>query len=234
MQVEVWSDFVCPFCYIGKRRLEKALETFPHKNQVEVIFRSFELDPNAPKEGKQSMAEILATKYRVSLEQAKGMCDNMAAQAKQEELDYYFDTMIPRNSFDAHRVVHYASKHGKMNEMSERLFYAFFTESKDIANPDTLVTLASEVGLDGFDVLRMLTSDEHKKDVRNDEVLGSKLGIKGVPFFIFNKKYAVSGAQPLQVFQEVLEKSWNENKDIEVVASEGEHCTADSCDVTKE
>ncbi|MCS1352553.1 DsbA family oxidoreductase [Mechercharimyces sp. CAU 1602] len=231
MQIEVWSDFVCPFCYIGKRKLEKALRNFEHREKVNIVFRSFELNPYAPKEGDETFAEIIAAKYGVSLEQAQAMCANMAAQAKQEGLDYRFETMIPHNTFDAHRLLHYAADHGKMDEMSERLYCAFFTESKDIADHNTLIDIAVEMDLDGSDVLDMLTSDQYTVKVRDDEALGSKLGVKGVPYFIFAQKYAVSGAQSVTVFEEVLDKAWSENVKIEEFNSGGGSCAADSCNM---
>ncbi|MDQ0484736.1 DsbA family oxidoreductase [Guptibacillus hwajinpoensis] len=231
MQVEVWSDFVCPFCYIGKRRLENALSSFPYRDQVEVIFRSFELDPNAKEADGESMAELLSAKYNVSLEQAKGMCENMRQQAAGEDLTYDFDKMIPTNSFDAHRLVHYATENEKMNEMSERLFYAFFTESKNIGDHETLASLGEELGFDGEDIKRMLSSEEYTKEVRNDESMGSQLGIQGVPFFVFDGKYAVSGAQPSEMFEKALVKAWGDGQTLEVVGEDTNSCTTDSCDM---
>ncbi|MGB7999807.1 MAG: DsbA family oxidoreductase [Anaerobacillus sp.] len=233
MRIEVWSDFVCPFCYIGKRRLESALQTFPQRGQVEVVFKSFELDPNAKESTGESMAELLAAKYNVSIEQAQGMCENMRQQATGENLTYDFDKMIPTNSFDAHRLVHYAKKHGKSNEMSERLFYAFFTEAKDIGDHKTLAALGEELGLDPKDIKRMLGTEEFTKEVRSDEAMGSQLGIQGVPFFVFDGKFAVSGAQPVEMFEQALVKTWEEGNNFEVVGGDAEACSADSCDLPK-
>ncbi len=233
MKIEVWSDFVCPFCYIGKRRLESAISTFPQHDQVEVVFKSFELDPNAKESNGESMAELLAAKYNVSLEQAQGMCENMRQQAAGENLTYDFEKMIPTNSFDAHRLVHYATGHDKSNEMSERLFYAFFTESRNIGDHATLASLGEEVGLDATDIKRMLETDEFTKEVRADEAMGSQLGIQGVPFFVFDGKYAVSGAQPVEMFEQALTKAWGEGKKLEVVGDDAEVCSAESCDIPK-
>ncbi|MBS7530241.1 DsbA family oxidoreductase [Hazenella sp. IB182353] len=232
MQIEVWSDIVCPFCYIGKRRLETALEHFKHKEQVKIIYRSFELNPHASTTNNQIYAEALAEKYQVSIEQGQDMCDSVAVQAQEDGLTYHFETMIPRNTFDAHRLIHFAADQGKMDEMSERLFYAFFTETKNIADHDTLVQIATELGLDGADVLNMLTTDAYTKEVRNDELRGSELGINGVPYFIFDRKYAISGAQPVHVFEEVLAKVWKESSGLTNIASGGDQCTTDSCDVS--
>ncbi|WP_226659676.1 DsbA family oxidoreductase [Pseudalkalibacillus hwajinpoensis] len=233
MQIEVWSDFVCPFCYIGKRRLEHALSTFPHRDQVDVIFKSFELDPNAKESNGESMAELLAAKYQVSLEQAQGMCENMRQQAAGENLTYDFDKMIPTNSFDAHRLVHYAKEYGKGNEMSERLFYAFFTESKNIGDHETLALLGEDLGLKAIDIRQFLRTDEFTSQVRQDEAMGSQLGIQGVPFFVFDGKYAVSGAQPVEMFEQALTKAWEEGNKLEVMSGEAAACTADSCDIPK-
>ncbi|GJM73464.1 hypothetical protein HMSSN036_56800 [Paenibacillus macerans] len=147
MKIEVWSDFSCPFCYIGKRRLEKALEAFEHREEVQVVYRSFELDPEAPKDAELSIHELLAVKYGLSLLQAKESNQNVAAQAKAEGLDYHFDTAIPTNTFDAHRLSHYAGEKGKAKEMTERLYRAYFTDSLHIGDRDTLVRLAEEAGL---------------------------------------------------------------------------------------
>ncbi|TGV07152.1 DsbA family oxidoreductase, partial [Mesorhizobium sp. M00.F.Ca.ET.186.01.1.1] len=142
MKVEVWSDFACPFCYIGKRQLEGALSQFPNKDQVEVVYRSFQLDPTMARDTNMDMHQVLASKYGMSLEQAKGMNDRVAQQAKGVGLDYYFDTMIPTNTFDAHRLAHYAATHGKMTEMKERLLKAYFTESLHLGDHEVLAQLA--------------------------------------------------------------------------------------------
>ncbi len=208
MKVEIWSDYACPFCYIGKRRFEKALEQFPHKNEVELVFRSFELDPSSPKEIKSSMQEILSTKYGMSLEEAKAGNDRLAEQAMEEGLVYRFDTLIPTNTFDAHRLTHYAGEQGKMAEMSERLFKAYFTDSLHIGNEDTLVFLAQGIGLSGEEVGTILSSDAFANEVRHDERLAGEIGIRGVPYFVLDGKYAISGAQPLETFQKALQQVW--------------------------
>lgn len=211
MKVEIWSDYACPFCYIGKRRFEKALEQFPHKDEVKVVFRSFELDPSSPKEIRTSMQEILAAKYGMSLDEAKAANDRVAGQALEEGLLYRFDTMIPTNTFDAHRLTHYAAKHGKMAEMSERLFKAYFTDSLHIGDVDTLIFLAQGIGLDGKETADILASDAFTDDVRSDERLAGEIGIRGVPFFVLDEKYAISGAQPLEAFQKALQQVWEKH-----------------------
>ncbi|UVI29632.1 DsbA family oxidoreductase [Paenibacillus spongiae] len=211
MKIEVWSDYLCPFCYIGKRKFENALAQFPHKDKVEVIYRSFELGPDSPKDPGVSMDQILASKYGMSLEQAKAANDNVASQAQTAGLTYHFDTMIPTNSFDAHRLTHYAAQQGKAPEMLERLFRAYFTDSLHIGDRETLARLAGEIGLDRNEAAAMLESGQYAQEVRADEQEGSRLGIKGVPFFVIDRKYGVSGAQPSEVFLEALQKAWNED-----------------------
>lgn len=211
MKVEIWSDFVCPFCYIGKRRFEQAMQQLPNREDIEVIFRSFELDPQAEREMKIDVHDLLAAKYGMTREQAKAANENVVNQAKAVGLTYHFDTVIPTNSFDAHRLTHFAAKYGKMNEMAERLFKAYFTDSKHIGNRETLSELAAEVGLDKEEAAAVLAGNEYSDEVRADEDEGHRLGIRGVPFFVINRRYAVSGAQPSEVFLEALQKAWKED-----------------------
>lgn len=217
MKVEIWSDFMCPFCYIGKRRFEAALEQFSNKNEIEIIYRSFELDPNAERNVNHDVHEMLAKKYGMSLEQAKSMNNDVAGQARALGLEYHFDTMILTNTFDSHRLTHFAAHYGKMHEMAERLFSAYFTESKHIGDHETLSALAEEVGLDKNEAARMLAGDEYTKEVRADEQKAVQLGIRGVPFFVINDKYAISGAQPSEVFLEALQKAWYEERPLTIL-----------------
>jgi predicted DsbA family dithiol-disulfide isomerase len=218
MKIEIWSDFVCPFCYIGKRHLELAIGQLPFKDEVEVVYRSFELDPNAPLNPPTNIHGLLAQKYGISVEQAKSLNADVAKRAAAVGLAFHFDTMIPTNSFDAHRLAHFAAAHGKMYDMAERLFKAYFTDSKHIGDHETLAQLAADVGLSHEDALKVLESDEFGNDVRRDEQEGHRLGIRGVPFFVIDRKYAVSGAQPVEVFVDVMEKARRE----ETPASEQE------------
>lgn len=210
MKVEIWSDMVCPFCYIGKRRFEAALEQFPQRADVEVIYKSFELDPNAMRDPGKNMHALLAEKYGMSMEQAKAANENVSNQAKSVGLTYRFDTMIPTNSFDAHRLTHLAAKHGKMTEMTEAVLQAYFTDSKHIADAKTLTDLAVGIGLDKAEVTQALSSDAFGGEVRSDEQEAHQLGINGVPFFVLNRKYAVSGAQPTEVFLQALKQAWQD------------------------
>ena len=217
MKIEIWSDFVCPFCYIGKRRLESALNQFEYKDEVELIFKSFELDPNAKKKFDGNIHEIIARKYGISIEQAKASNNQIIEQAKAIGLNYNFDNLIPTNTFDAHRLSHYAKAEGKANELSERILKAYFVDSLNISDHKTLASLAGEVGLDSNEALKVLASDKYGAEVRRDEENASRFGITGVPYFIFNDKYAVSGAQPPEVFLDVLEKVKKEEASPEII-----------------
>jgi predicted DsbA family dithiol-disulfide isomerase len=212
VKIEVWSDFVCPFCYIGKRRLEKALELFDYRDEIEIVYRSFELDPGAPKDTESSIHELLAVKYGLSLQQAQESNRNVAQQARAEGLTYNFDTIVPTNTFDAHRLAHYAGQQGKAKEMNERLFRAYFTDSLHIGERETLVRLAEEVGLEGSAVRDLLEQNALADEVREDENEARRLGIRGVPFFVLRGKYAVSGAQPLEIFQGALLRAWEDRE----------------------
>ena len=206
MKIEVWSDFMCPFCYIGKRRLEIALNKFEYKDEVELIFKSFELDPTFKKKVDENIHELIAKKYGISVEQAKTSNDQIVAQAKDIGLNYNFDDLIPTNTFDAHRLSHYAKTEGKMNELSERILKAYFIDGLNISDHGVLASLASEVGLDSDKSLEILKSDQYGSEVRKDEERAAQLRISGVPYFVFNNKYAVSGAQPPELFLDVLKK----------------------------
>ncbi|MFK3939956.1 DsbA family oxidoreductase [Alkalihalobacillus sp. NPDC078783] len=207
MNIEIWSDFACPFCYIGKRKLEKALDQFEQRNEVTMEFKSFELDPHAPKHTDRTMAEILAGKYRMPVEQAEATTANVAAQAADVGLTYRFDTMQPTNMLDAHRLTHFAKTKGKANELAERLLYAYFTESKHLASIDTLLELAADVGIDPEEARPVLEGDQYTEDVRNDHSRGVSLGLQGVPFFVINNTHVVSGAQQPAAFLDALTKA---------------------------
>ncbi|MCL6574255.1 MAG: DsbA family oxidoreductase [Bacillus sp. (in: Bacteria)] len=211
MKIEVWSDYVCPFCYIGKRRLEEALNQFPNKDQIEVEFKSFELDQNSPKYSSQNIHEVLATKYGMSIEKAKQSNLGVGQQAETVGLTFNFDDMKPTNTFDAHRLAKYAKTQGKAAEVSEKLLNAYFTESKHIGDVETLADIAAAEGLNRQEALNVLTDENaYASDVRQDEALAQQYGVRGVPYFVINQKYAISGAQPVQTFTGALQKAWQE------------------------
>ncbi len=233
MKVEIWSDYQCPFCYIGKRRLEKALNQFAQGDQVEVEFKSFELQPDAERDSQMSQNEMLMKKYNMSEEQVRASNDNLTAQAKAEGLGFHLDQTILTNTFDAHRLTQFAEAKGKGKEMTERLFYAHFTEAKHVGDRKTLVTLAEEVGLDKKETEDMLESNLYTAEVRTDEQEGSLLGVRGVPFFVINRKYGISGAQPTEVFLQTLQKVWTEENPLQMIneSEEAEGCSDGSCTI---
>jgi len=236
MKIEVWSDFVCPFCYIGKRRLERALNKFPERSRVKVIYKSFELDPYSPSDDTVTIHEALAEKYGVSVEEARKMNENIVRLAKGVGLNYNMDKITPTNTLRAHRLAKFAETRGKEAEMTERLFSAHFIESLKIDDAEVLADLAEEIGLDRSEV-RDVLRDENQflTEVRKDERTAAELGVRGVPFFVLNGKYALSGAQPEEIFLQALQKVAEEEKargGLKPLVSEGgPDCTADSCEI---
>jgi predicted DsbA family dithiol-disulfide isomerase len=207
MKVEIWSDVVCPWCYIGKRRFESALSRFAHSDEVDVRWRSFELDPAAPRERSGSGVEHLAAKYRVSRTQAQAMQDRVTEVAVLEGLDFRFDIARPGNSFDAHRVLHLGAERGCQDAAKERLMAAYFSEGEPIGDVGTLIRLAGEAGLDEGEVGDTLAGDAYAQAVRADETQARRFGISGVPFFVIDGAYGVSGAQPAELLLEVLDEA---------------------------
>lgn len=205
INISIWSDINCPFCYIGKRHLEAALKQFKG-DEVHIEWKSFELDPTANPPKGANAEELLARKYGRDIKWAKEMNANMTAMAEKAGLHFQMGKLVPANSFNAHRIIHLAKKAGKQDEMKEALLNAKFVEGKDISDNESLVAIASSVGLSEVDVKRVLGSDEFAADVRLDEQQARELQITGVPFFVFNNKYAASGAQPVDAFLEILNK----------------------------
>lgn len=235
LQIDIWSDIACPWCYVGKRRLEKALEQFPQRDSVVIQWHAFELDPSAPKRIEGNHAERLAKKYGMSVPQAQKRIDQLCEVALAEGLDFDFEHIHSGNTFDAHRVIHLAADHGLQGQMKERLLHAYFTENAAIGEPEVLVRLAAETGLDADEVSAVLASDTYKDEVRADEQQAAKLGINGVPFFVLGGKYGVSGAQPAEVMLRALTQAYSElvQPSLTTIA-EGEACGPDGCDVPGE
>jgi predicted DsbA family dithiol-disulfide isomerase len=202
LTVEIWSDVVCPWCYIGKRRFEAAVEQFD--GEVEVVWRSFELDPGAPAIREHTATEHLADKYGMSVEQAEASHVKMTELAAQDGLEYHLERARGGNSFDAHRLIHLAAAHGKQGEAQERVMRGYFTEGIPIGDREALIALGDDLGLDARATLE---SDEYADAVREDEMLAQRIGIQGVPFFVLGRRYGVSGAQPADVLVQALEKS---------------------------
>jgi predicted DsbA family dithiol-disulfide isomerase len=229
MKVEIWSDVVCPWCYIGKRRFEQALERFEHPDEVEVVWRSFELDPSAPRVRAESHAEHLAKKYGVSPAQVEAMDARLIGEANKEGLEFHLAASKGGNTFDAHRLIHLAAQTGRASEMKERLMKAYFTEGVAIGERAELVRLAAEVGLDERDVEAMLASDRAADDVRSDEERARAFGISGVPFFAIDERYGVSGAQPAEILLDVLRQAYVNSQMVMVGGDDADACADGSC-----
>ncbi|MBJ8348368.1 DsbA family oxidoreductase [Antrihabitans sp. YC2-6] len=231
MKVEIWSDVVCPWCYVGKRRFETALSRFEHRNDVELVWRSFELDPAAPPSAaaQGNYVERLATKYGRSTREAQAMIDSMTATAAAEGLEFRFDLARPGNTFDAHRLLHLALEHGVQDELKERFDRATFTEGLPPSDHAALQKLAVEVGLPEVEVDAVLNSDRFADAVRADERQARQYGVSGVPFFVINEKYGISGAQSADVVLQALEQAWSEQ--LTLVTADGDACEGDSCAV---
>jgi predicted DsbA family dithiol-disulfide isomerase len=210
MQVEIWSDVACPWCYLGKRRFEKALSEFEHRDQVEVIWRSYQLDPEAPRTSDTKVSEIVASKYGISEEQAMAANTRIAQMGAEEGIDYHFENTFYGNTFNAHRLIHLGAKHNLQDAVKERLMKAYFSEGAKIGDTEQLVKAVSEVGIDPDEIRAVLDSDEYADEVRADVRRARQFGIQGVPFFAIDETYGISGAQPLEVFQQVLDKAWAE------------------------
>jgi predicted DsbA family dithiol-disulfide isomerase len=218
MNVEIWSDIACPWCYIGKRHFEAALAEFEHAGDVNVTWRSYELDPSAPAEVPGQSVEIIARKYGMSPEQAKAAEGRVTQTAANAGLDYHLDRSRMGSTFDAHRVVHLAKEHGLQDEMKERMFQARFIDGELMSDPDTLVAVAVEVGLPQDEVRATLASDRFADDVRADEETAREFGITGVPMFVVDRKFGASGAQPSEQLLGLLRHGW-ENRAADPVAN---------------
>jgi predicted DsbA family dithiol-disulfide isomerase len=211
VKVEIWSDVVCPWCYVGKRQFEDALSRFGHADQVSVEWRSFELDPSSPARVDMPMSTILQRKYGMTPEQAEAANRRMTTLAASVGLEYHLDEVQVGNTFDAHRLIHLAATHGLGDAMKERLFAAYFTEGQSPSEHDTLARLGTEVGLDPAEVRATLDGEDFAAEVRDDEARAASLGVSGVPFFVIDEAFGVSGAQPPDVLLGALERAWSES-----------------------
>ena len=228
MNVEIWSDIACPWCYVGKRRFEAALAGFEHRDEVTVTWRSFELDPAAPHERELDGATHLAQKYGTSRDEALAMHARMTDVAADEGLDFRFDLARGGNTFDAHRLIHLAAAHGMQDAMKERLMRAYLTEGEPIGHPPALERLAVEAGLPGDEVREVLSGDRYAAEVRDDERTAHAFGIHAVPFFVVDRATGAAGAQPPEVLGELLRRGWEARSPMPVVTG-GEACGPDGC-----
>ena len=210
VRADIWSDLVCPWCYVGKRRFERALAVFPHTDDVEVVHRAYLLYSSSPRGTTFDRRDMLMSKYRLTQEQADAMNANMVRTAAAEELDYHLEGGVTGNTFDAHQVVLLGRDREMQDEVLERLYRAFFTEQRSIFDHASLAELGAEAGLDRDEVARVLREDTYAKAVEADVEEARAIGVSGVPFFVLDYRYGVSGAQPTDVFTEALTRAWND------------------------
>ncbi|WP_120521153.1 DsbA family oxidoreductase [Arthrobacter celericrescens] len=230
MKIEIWSDVACPWCYIGKRRFESALAGFPHRDSVEVQWRSYQLDPGIPEHYDGTELDYLSKRKGLAPEQVSRMFEHVAEQAKGEGLNYRFDAVVVANSFAAHRLIHLAAAHGKQDAAKERLLSDHFEHGKDIGNKEYLTGLGLELGLPADGIAELFEGDKYAEDVRRDIAEARAIGVTGVPFFVIDRKYGLSGAQPAEVFTQALAQAWQEaNPLVAVGSSDAEACGPDGC-----
>jgi predicted DsbA family dithiol-disulfide isomerase len=225
MKVEIWSDVMCPFCYIGKRKFENALAQFPHKADVEVVWKSFQLNPDMKTDPNMSTVQYLADAKGWTLDHAKGMTNHVSNLAKQVGITFNMDKAVVANSFDAHRFLHFAQQKNVQNQAKERLLAAYFTEGANTADHEVLIRIGVEVGLNADELRAVLNSDQFGDEVKHDIYEAHQVGVHGVPFFVLGEKYAVSGAQESTVFLQALNQTWAEVGKMTVI--EGETCAID-------
>ena len=218
IKIDIWSDIACPWCYIGKRKFEAGAAAFAEKTgdsapDVTIEYHSYELSPDTPVDFDGDEIDFLATHKGMPADQVRGMLDHVAGVAGATGLDYNFDILKHTNTIKAHQLLHYAKAHGKQLEAKERLLKAYFTEGRHVGRVDDLADIAAEIGLDRDDVVRSLSTDEYLSDVRADQALGQEYGIQGVPFFVIDGKYGVSGAQEAETFAQVLDQVWAQREE---------------------
>lgn len=210
MKIEIWSDVVCPFCYIGKRKLEKALDKFPYKDKIDIEWKSFQLNPDQVTDPSLSTLQHLSQSKGWSMEQTREITSNVVNMAAAQGLDFDFDKAVVANTKNAHRLIHMAKTIGKGGEMKERLLQAYFSEGKNVDDATTLVSLGKEIGLEESTIKAMLESNQYEEAVDQDIYESRQLGVRGVPFFVLDRKFGISGVQADEVFDQTLEKAWAE------------------------
>lgn len=233
MEINIWSDVRCPFCYIGKRNFEKALEQFPQKDELKVVWRSFELDPSLKTQPETNTVDYFVQSKGISRQQATQMLSHATNMAKEIGLNFDFDKAILANSFNAHRLIQMAKSKDLGDEIEEALFKAHFADGVNIDDTESLIEIGVSIGMDSEEVRKAMESDAFDYEVRQDQLDARNIGVQGVPFFVFNNKYAVSGAQPPAAFLETIEKSFAEYKKDNpgLIISKGDSCSTDgTCD----
>jgi predicted DsbA family dithiol-disulfide isomerase len=233
MKIEIWSDIACPWCFIGKRRFETALEGFEHKDQIDVEWRSYQLDPTLPEHYDGTETEYLSRIKGMPQDQVKQMFGHVTAQAAGEGLNYDFDKVVVANSFTAHRFLHLAKEHGLMDHAKEALLSGHFEQGKDIGDAEYLVSTGVALGLDEAEIRETLAGDRFATEVRADIAEARALGVNGVPFFVLDRKYGISGAQPAEAFAQAIRQAWNERSPLTVLpqpaSADGAVCGPDGC-----
>lgn len=236
MKIEIWSDIMCPFCYIGKKHFDEALSQLDNMTSIEVEFKSFQLDPNYNHKEGETVYSYLSNSKNMPIEQIKAMTDHVVLSAAKAGLKIDFEKNIPANTFNAHRLIHLSRIKGLEKEVIDALFEAHFTKGQNIEEKEALKGIGVKNGLDGEEVERLLSSDDFSYEVNQDIMESRNLGISGVPFFLFDRKYAVSGAQPIESFKEVISKSYSEWKSesssfVEIKSNGGDKCGTDGCEI---
>lgn len=234
MQIEIWSDVVCPFCYIGKRKLEKAIDKFPFKDKITVEWKSFQLNPDQKTNPSIKTLEHLAESKGWSMEQTREITSNVVNMAAAQGLKFDFEKAVVANTRNAHRLIHLAKESGKGEAMKECLLKAYFSEGKNVDDFSTLISLGKEVGLEDEKTKVMLESDQFELAVDQDIYESRQIGVKGVPFFVLDRKFGISGAQPDEVFDQTLEKAWTEFAKSNPVLDMAGNTDGESCDVDGE
>ena len=231
MRIDIWSDVVCPWCAIGKAHLDEALGSFDHADEVVIRWHSFELDPSAPPVRSGNYAGMIAKKYGMDTDQAQAMVDQMTARGEAVGVDFRFDRVQPGNTFDAHRVIHLGGLRGIQTEVKSRMLMGYLRDGEAIGLPEVVHKLGVEAGLDPDEVTAVLETEAFADDVRADELLASQLQVTGVPFFVFDCRLAVAGAQPPEVLLEVLQRAWSEREPRLEVIAEGDACGPEGCEI---
>jgi predicted DsbA family dithiol-disulfide isomerase len=236
MKVEIWSDFACPFCYIGKKRFERALAEFAHKDEVEVVYKAYQLNPKAPKVMVGSAYENFAKSHHMSEEGARKRFNMFTENAKTEGLVYNYDIIQMTNTIDAHRLAKWSAQFGAENMLTDRFMKAYFSEGKNLADHNTLLDMIKELKLDVTKAKAVLESDDYKLETKQEMEEGSAIGVQGVPFFVIDRKFGISGAQELGYFKEALDQIYAESKPLKKVEIKGEAgatCDDESCEIKK-
>jgi predicted DsbA family dithiol-disulfide isomerase len=232
VKVEIWSDIVCPWCFVGKRQFERALAEFEHGDEVEIVWRAYELDPRAPEVREGTYAERIARKYGLEVGAARAAMARIVTAGAEAGIEFKFETMRPGNTFDGHRLIHLGKERGIQDTVKERFLQANFYEGEAIGTHEALQRLAVEAGLDAEEVAEVLAGDAYAEQVRVDERVAQSLGVTGVPFFLIDDAYGVPGAQEPEVFLNLLRRAWAEtHREVEIVASAGDVCDDDVCEI---